>query len=355
MGNVYTRYCSGYCLFLRSPVHNHHHRTPQRPSDADTGEAQVQWLQLLHSCHLVEASPLLATDGTDPARVPSLAPFLERNAASGSTMPVGSLPPPALRAPPGTAQGSSSLTAQYRELSDDGGLLMPLFPSATPMGSVVWGTPPHTGASSVRSSASATPHINGRHAALMMRASYDAQRLGGGFGALDGVQARSGESDRDFASRLAAIALSTGGGHASGLPYARPRPSGIMTSSSSGAVSASGYGSSSGGGSALGSNTTGYSSSAGGASGSGDDCCCGASAVPSAPPMVMPAVIPQRAAPEATDADACVICLSSSAVAGFLHGATVHRCVCVACSKRIKAGDRCPMCREKVERVLGIF
>ena len=55
------------------------------------------------------------------------------------------------------------------------------------------------------------------------------------------------------------------------------------------------------------------------------------------------------------EAESCVICLSAAPDAGFLHGATVHRCVCSACSRRIKVGDRCPMCREKVERVINCY
>ena len=41
--------------------------------------------------------------------------------------------------------------------------------------------------------------------------------------------------------------------------------------------------------------------------------------------------------------------------AGYLHGNSVHRCVCLPCSSRIREGDPCPVCRQTVEKVLGVW
>eukprot|EP00798_Chlamydomonas_sp_ICE-L_P010320 gene10320-8251_t len=51
----------------------------------------------------------------------------------------------------------------------------------------------------------------------------------------------------------------------------------------------------------------------------------------------------------------CVICLWAKSNTGFLHGASVHKCVCTGCSKLVPVGAPCPLCREPVERVIGVF
>lgn len=38
--------------------------------------------------------------------------------------------------------------------------------------------------------------------------------------------------------------------------------------------------------------------------------------------------------------------------AGFLHGNTVHNCVCSSCSGRMRVGQPCPMCRAPIERII---
>lgn len=54
--------------------------------------------------------------------------------------------------------------------------------------------------------------------------------------------------------------------------------------------------------------------------------------------------------------DMCIICLSSPSQAGFLHGSDVHRCVCSSCSRMEQwVGMPCPVCRAKIEKVLGVF
>nr|BCL66189.1 hypothetical protein [Volvox reticuliferus] len=51
----------------------------------------------------------------------------------------------------------------------------------------------------------------------------------------------------------------------------------------------------------------------------------------------------------------CVICLNAPKEVGFLHGNSVHCCVCRECSRSINVGALCPLCRQPVERVLGVY
>ena len=55
------------------------------------------------------------------------------------------------------------------------------------------------------------------------------------------------------------------------------------------------------------------------------------------------------------EADMCVICLSANREVGFLHGNSVHKCVCRECAGLIRLGAPCPMCRQPIERILGVF
>ncbi len=55
------------------------------------------------------------------------------------------------------------------------------------------------------------------------------------------------------------------------------------------------------------------------------------------------------------EADMCIICLSEPREVGFLHGDSVHRCVCRGCSAHVAVGAPCPLCRRPVERVLGVY
>jgi hypothetical protein len=63
----------------------------------------------------------------------------------------------------------------------------------------------------------------------------------------------------------------------------------------------------------------------------------------------VPAPSPPEPEPE------CIICLNAPKEVGFLHGDSVHRCVCRDCSRRIAMGAPCPLCRQPVERVLGVY
>lgn len=58
---------------------------------------------------------------------------------------------------------------------------------------------------------------------------------------------------------------------------------------------------------------------------------------------------------EGSDADLCVICLSAPREVGLLHGTSVHKCLCKDCAPMVRVGTACPMCRQTVERVLGVF
>lgn len=55
------------------------------------------------------------------------------------------------------------------------------------------------------------------------------------------------------------------------------------------------------------------------------------------------------------DADLCVICLSAPREVGLLHGASVHKCLCKECAPMVRVGAPCPLCRQNVERVLGVY
>ncbi|GLI66698.1 hypothetical protein VaNZ11_010634 [Volvox africanus] len=80
---------------------------------------------------------------------------------------------------------------------------------------------------------------------------------------------------------------------------------------------------------------------------------------PSAPPADPFAASTARSAPRQPvppePEPECVICLNAPREVGFLHGDSVHCCVCRECSKCITAGDLCPLCRQPVERVLGVY
>mmetsp|Transcript_8973 Transcript_8973/g.19205 ORF Transcript_8973/g.19205 Transcript_8973/m.19205 type:complete len:546 (+) Transcript_8973:118-1755(+) len=64
---------------------------------------------------------------------------------------------------------------------------------------------------------------------------------------------------------------------------------------------------------------------------------------------------PPAPAPADEDEALCVICLSAGREAGFLHGTTVHKCVCQDCSRKVSPGTPCPLCRQPIERVLGVY
>ena len=51
----------------------------------------------------------------------------------------------------------------------------------------------------------------------------------------------------------------------------------------------------------------------------------------------------------------CVICLAAERTVGFMHGRSVHRCVCAECSELFKVGSPCPLCRQPVEVVVAVY
>jgi hypothetical protein len=57
----------------------------------------------------------------------------------------------------------------------------------------------------------------------------------------------------------------------------------------------------------------------------------------------------------AADQDLCVICLSEPREVGFLHGASVHKCVCRDCASLMQPNSPCPMCRQPIERIIGVY
>ncbi|MEW5297161.1 MAG: hypothetical protein WDW38_005978 [Sanguina aurantia] len=69
---------------------------------------------------------------------------------------------------------------------------------------------------------------------------------------------------------------------------------------------------------------------------------------PSAPPL--PAS--RQGSVELSDDALCIICMSAPRSAGFLHGATVHKCVCAGCSTQMTVGQLCPLCRSPIERII---
>ncbi|GBF96028.1 hypothetical protein Rsub_08843 [Raphidocelis subcapitata] len=58
---------------------------------------------------------------------------------------------------------------------------------------------------------------------------------------------------------------------------------------------------------------------------------------------------------EPDEDELCIICLSGPRQIGFLHGSSVHRCVCRECATLIKVGDKCPMCRATISAALQVF
>jgi len=54
----------------------------------------------------------------------------------------------------------------------------------------------------------------------------------------------------------------------------------------------------------------------------------------------------------------CVFCLDRVQTSGVLHGDTTHKCYCLECARFLKARQeelRCPICNEKVERIVEKF
>lgn len=78
---------------------------------------------------------------------------------------------------------------------------------------------------------------------------------------------------------------------------------------------------------------------------------------PTAPPAPAAARAAGAAERRATldDAELCIICLAAPKEVGLLHGDSVHRCVCKGCAPYLGTGAPCPLCRQPVERLLGVY
>ena len=52
----------------------------------------------------------------------------------------------------------------------------------------------------------------------------------------------------------------------------------------------------------------------------------------------------------------CVVCLTSDRNATIVHGETGHVVCCLVCARILKArGDKCPVCRDQIEKVIQHF
>lgn len=65
--------------------------------------------------------------------------------------------------------------------------------------------------------------------------------------------------------------------------------------------------------------------------------------------------VPEDATQEVAD-DAFLICASRARNASLLHGDSVHVATCFECATDLKRrGEKCPLCRQSIERVLRTF
>jgi hypothetical protein len=55
------------------------------------------------------------------------------------------------------------------------------------------------------------------------------------------------------------------------------------------------------------------------------------------------------------EGELCVICLAAGREVGLLHGATVHKCICKGCAPLLGERQPCPMCRQPIERIIGVY
>lgn len=51
----------------------------------------------------------------------------------------------------------------------------------------------------------------------------------------------------------------------------------------------------------------------------------------------------------------CIICLTNPRQIGFLHGSSVHRCVCKECAELVSTGGPCPLCRAPITAILNVY
>ncbi|KAI8471288.1 MAG: hypothetical protein J3K34DRAFT_417699 [Monoraphidium minutum] len=58
---------------------------------------------------------------------------------------------------------------------------------------------------------------------------------------------------------------------------------------------------------------------------------------------------------EVDEDELCIICLAAARQVGFLHGSSVHRCVCRDCAALVSVGEPCPLCRAPITAVLNVY
>lgn len=51
----------------------------------------------------------------------------------------------------------------------------------------------------------------------------------------------------------------------------------------------------------------------------------------------------------------CIVCLTNQRQIGFLHGSSVHRCVCKECACDFSIGGPCPLCRAPITAILNVY
>ena len=55
------------------------------------------------------------------------------------------------------------------------------------------------------------------------------------------------------------------------------------------------------------------------------------------------------------DCMVCVVCEDEVKSVGLLHGRSVHLCLCTSCAAKYSVGQACPMCRQRIERLVDVF
>jgi hypothetical protein len=80
-----------------------------------------------------------------------------------------------------------------------------------------------------------------------------------------------------------------------------------------------------------------------------------AAAIPCAAKTAPPAAPAAAVEDTVNDDDSCVVCLVAARSVGLLHGTSMHVVVCAPCAEQLQ-GDSCPVCRQRVERlVLNVY
>uniref|UniRef100_A0A7S0RGQ1 RING-type domain-containing protein n=1 Tax=Chlamydomonas leiostraca TaxID=1034604 RepID=A0A7S0RGQ1_9CHLO len=308
-GDVFTRFDRGYCLFLRPA--------------ALTESAATSFARFMSLCNL-----------TGPVMPSVLAPA--SNSTGGTGIGVVLPPPsPAVGPPVGAASSGPYPAVPAGTVS--------FSPSVGPLTQGLQ----HQSSAQRRSAQSEPGPVFGTSQGRVVSEEW-----------ADSMSALPGESDEEFAARLASAFSATGGqAQDAVLPRTSSRPSRSHQPHATATPAAS--------------SSSPFASAAGDNSPSSPTLSmppCAASVMPSpfptpsksmeptAPPLATsPSLTAAAAASAREDEQLCVICLSAKKEAGFLHGTTVHMCVCRDCCKMIRPGGACPLCRQPVERVIEVY